>query len=444
VTEQPPSRFRAPTRLFRRVAIDLTPLRTQREFRLLWIGVLVSETGSNMALVALYIQVYAISHSALAVGFVGIVQLIPLIAVGLFGGPLIDRRDRRRILLYAEIGETLGAGVLLYTAIAHHPPLAVVYFGAAIVGGLGGLSGSARSAMTPNLVPRELFPSALALNQAMWNGSQIVGPAIGGIVVAQFGLSWAYGINVVSFAGTIVAALMMTARPAIRTTDNPTTGWAATRAGLRFIRNEPMLKGIFLVDLVAMIFGLPRALFPILALTRFHAGPQVVGYLFASVSAGALLGALTTGWVKRITRHGLATLLAVAIWGLAIIGFGVCGSLLWLAFFFLALAGAADVISAVFRSTIQAAVVPDELRGRVAAAQILVVTGGPRVGDLEAGAVAAAFTPAVSVISGGIVCVAGVAVLAVALPQFAQYRCRANLLPGAPSPMEITVLDEGL
>lgn len=419
--------------LLRRIAVDVTPLRTSRDFRLLWSGELASEIGSNMTLVALYVQVYAITGSPFAVGMIGLVQLVPLVCASLFAGPLIDRIDRRRLLLVAQCGQASGSLVLLATAFQEHPPILLVYLGAGVVAGFGGFSLSTHTALTPNLVPPGQLSAAVAVNQVMWNGCQIIGPALGGIVVHRWGLTWAYGIDVVSFAGTILAALLMRPKPPIRETatdtEKPTT-WRSMTEGFRFLKGQPELRGTFVIDLIAMIFGMPRALFPILAQTRFGAGADVVGYLFAAASAGALIAALTSGWVHRIRRQGLAVLIAVAVWGLGIIAFGLSGSALGLALGTLAVAGGADVISAVFRSTMVATLTPDDLRGRIAAVHIMVVTGGPRLGDVESGVVAALFTPTVSVVTGGVACLVGVVVVAATMPRFRTYRAEVVAAPG--------------
>jgi MFS family permease len=194
------------------------------------------------------------------------------------------------------------------------------------------------------------------------------------------------------------------------------------RNGLRYLKGKRVLQSTFTVDIVAMVFGMPRVLFPVLAATQFHRGPEVVGWLFSAVALGALIGALSSGWVGRIRRHGLAILVAVTVWGAAITAFGLSGDRLWLALVCLAVAGGADVVSAVFRSTVQQLVVPDALRGRLSSFNIFVVAGGPRLGDLEGGLVASAFTPTVSVVSGGLLCLAGVAVIAVTVPRFARWR----------------------
>jgi MFS family permease len=400
----------------------------------------VSETGSWVALVAVYIQVFALTGSAAAVGLVGLAQLVPLAFASLFGGPLADRHDRRRLLLVGQLGQTASSGILLLGALIGHPPVALVYSGAALVALFSGFSLTVRGAMIPNLVPARQLPSALSLNQAMFATCLIVGPAIGGVIIDSVGLSWAYGIDVVSFAATIAACVLM--RPQLPdrgaaqhdgdARGGPlATGWAQITEGFRFLRGRRVLQSTFYVDLVAMIFGMPRALFPVLAVTQFHSGSGTVGLLFSAVSVGALAGALTAGWVRHIERQGLAVLWAVTVWGIGIVAFGLAGNVLVLALGCLAVAGGADVVSAVFRGTILQQGVPDSLRGRLSAVHILVVVGGPRLGDVEAGVVASLFTPMVSVVAGGVACIMGVAVLAMLVPEFATYR--------APQLAEVTV-----
>jgi MFS family permease len=422
----------------RRLAVDVTPLRTSRDFRLVWLGELVSETGSQVALVAVYVQVFALTGSAAAVGLVGLAQLVPLAIAATVGGPFIDFFDRRRLLLFAQWGQAGASAVLLAGAIAGHPPLALVYVGAGLVAGFGGFSLSVRSAMTPNLVAPDQLASALSVNQVMWNTCLIAGPAVGGLVIDAFGLAWAYGIDVVSFGATIAAALLMSPQwPSGVERDTGDLGlaalvrrgWGHTVEGLRFLRGRRVLQSTFYVDLIAMIFGMPRALFPVLAVTEFGSGPRIVGILFSAVSVGALAGALTAGWVRHVHHQGRAVLWAVAVWGAGIVGFGLSGGSLPVALGCLAVAGAADVISAVFRGTILQSSVPDSLRGRMSSVHILVVVGGPRLGDVEAGVVAALFTPVTSVVAGGLACLGGVVLLAAAVPEFARYRAPAGAAP---------------
>jgi MFS family permease len=422
----------------RTVAVDTTPLRTSRDFRLLWSGELISETGSQVALVAVYVQIYALTGSAAAVGFVGVVQLVPLALASILGGPIIDTHDRRTLLLWSQLGQAVASTVLLLGAVMGNPPLVLVYAGAALVAGFGGFSLSVRSSMTPNLVTTDQLPAALSLNQVMWNTCLIAGPAIGGVVIDQVGLSWAYGIDVATFSATVLACLLMRPQVPLGTPDEEereaeagalSRGWDDITEGFRFLKGKRVLQSTFYVDLIAMIFGMPRALFPVLAVTQFGSGPEIVGVLFSAVSVGALLGALSAGWVSRVRRQGVAICVAVVVWGLGIIGFGLAGDLLPLALVCLAVAGAADVISAVFRSTILQSNVPDSLRGRMSAVHILVVVGGVRLGDAEAGLVASLTSPVFSVVAGGVVCIAGVIVLSLAVPEFLRYRPKPRELP---------------
>jgi MFS family permease len=406
----------------RRVAVDVTPLRISRDFRILWGGELVSQFGSQIALVALFVQVYELTHSSAAVGLIGLVQLVPMVVVALGFGPQIDRHDRRKLLLLAQSGLMLASVLLFVSTRLADPPLALIYGAAALNAGFMSISMPTRSAMTPNLVGLELMAPAAALNQVMWTSAGVVGPAIGGVIVGGPGVSWAYGIDVATYLVALGAAFMLRPQIPDRTGhDADDAGWAAVRRGMRFLRNKRILQSTFTVDIVAMVFGMPRVLFPALAATQFHRGPEVVGWLFSAVAFGALVGALTSGWVKRVARPGLAILAAVMVWGAGIVGFGMSGVHLAPALLCLAVAGGADVISAVFRATVQQHIVPDALRGQLAAFNILVVAGGPRVGDLEAGLVAAATTPTFSVVSGGLLCIAGVGVIAALVPRFAKW-----------------------
>jgi MFS family permease len=285
-----------------------------------------------------------------------------------------------------------------------------------------GVNSPTRSAAVPNLVTRQQLPAALALNQVLWNTTMIVGPAVGGLILARAGLVWAYGADLISFATAIGAAFLLSPLPPTRSEDDaPGRAWQEIKAGFRYLSGRRVLIGTFLIDLDAMIFGMPRALFPVLALQVFKVGAEGYGLLYAAPAAGALIGALTAGWVGRVRHQGRAVIWAVAIWGAAIAAFGLVTRLFWLGLVFLAIAGAADVISAVFRGAILQLSVPDSLRGRLTSIHIMVVTGGPRLGDAEAGTVAALVSPQFSVVSGGLACIVGVLVLARLLPQLGRY-----------------------
>jgi hypothetical protein len=411
------------------VAIDISPLRRSRDFRLLWVGELISVTGRQVTVVALPLQVYLLTHSALYVGLIGGVQVGPLIVFSLYGGAVADRMDRRVLIIASEIGLAVTSALLVLGALDRHPSLLYLYAVTAVQSAVLAVNSPARSAAIPNLVGPQLLPSALALNQVMFNATLVVGPAFGGFLIAALGrpdayagLKWAYATDVLTFAASIMASVLLHPLPPQRDADaEPVSAWHAMKEGIAYLKGKRVLISTFVIDLDAMIFGMPRALFPVLALTTFHVGPTGLGLLFAAPAAGALLGALSAGWVGGVRRQGVAVIWAVAIWGAAITGFGLSGAIFWLALLFLGVAGAADVISAVFRSTILQLSVPDSLRGRLSAIHIMVVTGGPRLGDVEAGGVASMVSPWFSVVSGGLACVGGVAILALLVPDLRRY-----------------------
>lgn len=407
--------------LVRRIALDVEPLRVSRDFRLIWGGLFISELGYQFTLVAVYVQVYALTDSAAAVGLVGLFSFVALLLGSVVSGAMIDAYDRRRLMLAAQVGFAVGSGILLAGAIAGDPPVWLIYLATAILAGVSTIDAPTRSAMTPRLVGHDLLPSAMALNQVVWNGVGLLGPALGGIVIARLGVSWAYGIDLVTYGAMFAAVLLIAPMPPGEDGTAGATGWTAVKEGFSFVRTSRLLQSTFTIDLVAMIFGLPRALFPILAVTQFDRGPAVVGLLFSAPAAGALIAAVTGGWARHVRHQGWAVIWAVAAWGAAIVGFGLVGANLPAALVFLALAGAADVISAIFRSTILQLSAPDELRGRLSGIHILVVTGGPRLGDLEAGLVAQAFSPTISVVAGGLACIVGAALVALGYPELRSY-----------------------
>jgi MFS family permease len=412
-----------------RVAIDVSPLRASRDFRLLWFGQLVSLTGRQMTTVALPLQVFQLTGSSLAVGLIGLVQVVPLIVLSIAGGAIADRWDRRTVILWAEFGMAGSSGALLAGALAGHPPLWFLYVVTGLQAGLSGLNQPARSASIPMLVSPERLPAAFALNQVMFNTTLVLGPTLAGVIIAAgglnggIGLALAYAVDVGTFAASLVTTLLLRPlRPQFAEGETPKAGWESIREGFAFLRGKRVINSTFYIDLIAMIFGMPRALFPVLALTVFHVGPARLGLMYAAPAVGALVGALTSGWLGHVRRQGAAVVWAVAAWGLAIAAFGLLGSFFWLALLALAIAGAADVVSAVFRSTILQTSIPDSLRGRITAVHIMVVTGGPRIGDFEAGAVAALTTPVISVVSGGLACVAGAAAIAWRIQELWRYR----------------------
>src|ERR1700761_8514671 len=409
----------AEPRAARRLLIDLTPLRRSRDFRFLVGGELISVLGNQLTTVAVPYQVYQLTHSSLDVGLVSLAQLFPLIAGALLGGSAVDAMDRRRLLMAAQV---LMASCSLALALNADfgPALWPLFVFPALSAGFSGLDSSGRSAVVPNLVQRSEVPTANAIFQALFQFGLVAGPAVGGLLLAGAGVRFVYWLDVGSLLVALLAVFMMSPQPPAGP-PGQRPGVRSIIEGLKYVRGRQAIQGAYLIDINAMVFGMPRALFPALATTLFGGGARTLGYLYAAPGAGALVGAVTTGWVSRIQRQGRAVIVAVIVWGAAITGFGLVR---WLpaALVLLAIAGWADVISAVFRSTIIQLTVPDALRGRLSGLQMAVVAGGPRVGDLEAGAVATAFDDTFSVVSGGLACIAGALVLARLLPGFTRLR----------------------
>jgi MFS family permease len=395
----------------------------------------VSFMGSQLTVVAVAIQVYAITHSSLDVGLVSLAQLPPLLIGSLAGGAVVDSRDRRRLMLLMQVLlAALSAGLAL-NAGRSHPAVWPLFVLTAAAAGLSGVDRPARAAVVPNVVERDQLPAAFALWQIQMQLGLVVGPALAGLLIANVNLATVFWIDTATFGVALLAVFRM--QPLPPEGGGTRASFGSVLEGLRYLRGRQVLQGTFLIDINAMVFGMPRALFPALGATVFHGGAQTVGLLYAAPGAGALLGAVTTGWVGGVERHGRAVVVAVVVWGAAIAGFGIT-TLLPLALVLLAVAGAADVVSAVFRNTMLQTSVPDSLRGRLSGVHIGVVTGGPRLGDVEAGAVAALTDARVSVVTGGLACVVGAVALARLLPAFTAYRASGA---GEDSPHAPTTLD---
>jgi MFS family permease len=403
--------------LVRTLAFDLTPLRISRDYRLVYIGQSVSFLGSMVTYVAVPYQMYALTHSTLAVGLLGAAELVPLLGTALLGGALADAYDRRKLVLLAEAGMAAGCLLLGLNARAAHPSVAVLYTLAAYMAGLGGLHRPALEALTPRLVGRDLMPAVAALQAFRGNFVMIAGPAIGGALISIAGIAGAYAFDLTTFLISLGALAFLNAVPPPEGAEAPSL--AAIREGLRYAFSRPLLLGTYVIDMNAMIFGMPLALFP--AVAEAYGGSRVVGYLYAAPAVGALIATLGSGWTSRVRRHGLAVAIAASIWGLGIIGFGLAGSfvasLAWLA-----LAGGADMISGLFRMTIWNQTIPDRLRGRLAGVEQISYLSGPLLGHLEAGLVAALWSVRVSIVSGGALAVIGSVVLSWRLPEFVRYR----------------------
>jgi len=416
-TGEPEERTR--TRL-RRLAIDLGPLRTSRDFRLIWTGLFVTATGSQFTLVAVFIQVTRLTGSEAAVGATGLAYLLGLLAGTFAGGAILDAWDRRRLLMMAQVGLAVGSSILLAGAIAGRPPLWLIFLGLAVLAASSSLDGPTRSAIVARVLEPAQLPAAQALNQVVWNTAALFGPLLAGLVIAWADVTVAYAIDLASIACMFVAASLLRPMPPLRE-DHADTGLHAVKEGFNFARKHRLIMSTFVIDLIAMIFGLPRVLFPFLIQDQFHRDEKAIGLLFAALAVGALLGALTSGWTGRVHRQGVAVIVSVAAWGVAIAAFGGSNTF-WLGLAMLALAGWADVISAIFRTTILQWSAPDRLRGRLFGIHILVVTGGPRIGDVEGGLVARLVSPTFSVIFGGVMCVLGAGLVALLYPELRRAR----------------------
>jgi len=371
--------------------------------------------GNQITRIALPFQVYVLTQSTVAVGFLAAVQLVPILALSLGAGAVADAVDRRRLILVTSVGMAFCSLALAVLALGSPPSLPAIFGVAFLAASLASIDQPARSSAIPRLVPAERLPAAIALNQLNLQTASIVGPAVGGVIIAIAGLPAAYALDFVSFGAALAAIAAIGPLPPLGGAARP--GLSAVLEGLRFARSRPLILSTFAIDFAAMVFGMPTSLFPALGLTVFGAGAIGVGLLAAAPAVGAFVGAALSGWVSGVRRRGRAVILAVAGWGAAIVGFGLATFSFPLALTLLALAGAADVLSAVFRSTIVQLETPDGLRGRVTAIHILVVTSGPRLGDIEAAAVAGLIGPQASVISGGLLCLLGVIGVARAFPQ---------------------------
>jgi len=400
-----------------RFLADITPLRESRQFRLLFIGRTISVAGSQFTVVAAPVQVFAITDSTLMVGLLGLAQLPPLLFASFLGGTLADAFDRRRILLVTQLFLAVASVGLALNATLARPHLWVIFVLTSAIAALSGIDAPTRTASVPSLVPASQLPAALALSQISFQVALVVGPAVAGLVIAT-SVSAAYWVDVVTFAAAVVALLMMA--PMIPAGGGTAPGWRSAMVGWHYLRSKPAVEGAFVIDLDAMVFGMPRTLFPELAGRVFNQA-GAVGLLYAAPAAGALIGAATSGWIGRVDRQGNGVLLAVILWGASIAAFGF-SPWLSMAVVLLAVAGWADVVSAVMRNTIIQLSVPDELRGRLSALHIANVTGGPRLGDVESGVVAQATNVRVSAWSGGLACIVGVGFVARAYPALRGWR----------------------
>jgi MFS family permease len=404
----------------RRHAVDTRPIRIS-DYRRLLVGQGTAFIGSMLTQVAVPVEVYAISHSSLLVGLVGFAGLLPIVVFGLYGGAIADAVDRGRLYLWSSVGTWLVTIALLVQSLIGLDSVPVILGLVAVQAGAFAVASSARGAIIPRIVPSDLVASANTLNFTVGNVGQVVGPLLAGVLLSlQHGFAYAYGLDAVLFTAALYSAIRLPPIPPDGSLGRP--GFRSVIDGLVFIGSRPVLLMSFLVDIVAMVLAMPRALYPEVADERFHGS---VGPLYAALAIGSVLAGISGGWIARVRRRGVALTAAVVAWGTAVAISGLAHQL-WLVVVLLALAGAADLVSAVFRQTILQTYAPDEMRGRMQGVFIAVVAGGPRLGDVRAGAMAAATSATVSWVGGGVACVVVVLVAAIAVRPFWNYRVDPN------------------
>jgi MFS family permease len=348
------------------------------------------------------------------------VAVVPLLTVPLYAGAVADAVDRRRLLLYSDVALLAATAGLLGNALLDQPQVWFLFVAEVAATAAYGFQRPARNALTPRLVPPDQLTAAIAVEDVVSNLARVGGPAMAGVLIAAVGLAGAYAIDLATFAASLTAIWLL---PAVRPAhDAHRPGFRSVVEGFRYVRTKRALLGIFLVDSNAMVFGMPAALFPAFA-KELGGGAQTVGFMYAAPYAGALVATLLSGWVGHVRRQGVGVLVAAGLWGVAITAFGLANAI-WLALLMLAAAGAADYVSAVLRSTILLSATPDAMRGRLSGIELAQVASAPAVGNFEAGIVASLVNVRFSIVSGGILCIAGTLVVAAALPALARYDAR--------------------
>ena len=417
----------------RRLFADVTPLRTP-DFRRLWLAGIVTVIGGNLTVFAVPVQLYALTRNSAYVGLAGLFALVPLVVFGLLGGAWADAMDRRILLIISSSGLAVASVLLWAQAALALDNVWVVLLLLAVQQAFYAVNWPARGAAIPRMLPVEQLPAANSLNMTVQQFGAIVGPLLAGVLLKWIDLSTLYLIDAVTCVAPIWATIRLRPMPVLENiVGGARWGFGAVLEGFRYLAGNQVVLMSFVVDIIAMVFGMPRALFPQMANESFGGpvqGGTTMALLAAAISVGAVGGGVFSGWLPRIRRQGLAVVVAIVVWGIAIIGFGIAaafadgraGVMLWIALACLALGGAADMVSAAFRSTILQEVASDDLRGRLQGVFIVVVGGGPRLADAVHGAAAAAVGTTVAAAGGGALVVIGVLLAALAAPAFLRYR----------------------
>jgi MFS family permease len=410
---------------WRRLHVDTRPLR-RRDFRNLWLGQMVSTIGAEIAVVAVPFQVYKLTGSTALVGLLGLASLVPLLFVPLVGGAFADALDRRTVVLVTETGLAAVTVLFLVNALLPTPQVWALFVLQALAVAVYSFGRPALASLAPRLVPDEELAAANSLSSVYSSLSSVAGPAVGGLIIATAGVPWTFGIDAATYAASLLVIWWLPKLPPLEEADRPS--FRAIVDGFRFLKGRQALIGIFAIDTNAMVFGMPSALFPAIALHRLHGTASTVGYLYAAPYAGALFCSLLSGWCSHVRRMGLGITVMACLWGAAIAGFGLTSSLVP-ALVLLAIAGGADFYSAVLRSTMLLRSTPDHLRGRLLGIEFMQVASAPSLGDLEAGVLASLTSLRFSIVSGGVACIAGCVVTALALPRFLNYDAGSDTQP---------------
>jgi MFS family permease len=406
--------------LLARIAVDIRPLRASRDFRRLWFGTGISAIGSQITTVAIPFQLYDLTSSTLLVGLLGLAALVPLLTVPLYGGAVADAVDRRRLLLLSDVALMLTTAGLLVNALLPEPQVWALFLGEILGTTAYCFQRPARNALTPRLVPGDMLLAAIAVEDVIFTLARVAGPTMAGVLIAVFGLPVAFGIDIATFAASLFAIWLLPPAPPAADADRPSL--QSILDGFRYVRRREVLLGIFVVDTIAMIFGMPRALFPAFA-ENLGGGAGLLGLMYSAPFFGALVASLTSGWMMTVRRQGVGVCFAAGAWGaaIALVGFAQAA---WFALLFLAIAGAADFVSAVLRSNILLTATPDAMRGRLSGIELAQVAGAPELGNVEAGIVAELASVRASIVSGGLLTVGGTIVAAAAIPALVRYDAR--------------------
>lgn len=405
----------------RKYAIDLTPIKKYRDFKLLFTAGLFSYFGSMITFVALPFQVKELTGSFWAVGLIGVVEIIPLIVFGLYGGVLADYLDRKKMIWFTEFGTLIATSILLINSLQEKPSVILIFVIAAIFAALSGLKRPSQDAILPRLVNHDDLPSASALMSLRWQFGGIVGPSVGGIIIASYGAGAAYLVDCLTFVISLALIWQVKSVPPLDKATPPSM--AGLMEGLNYAFKRKDLLGTYVVDLAAMFLAMPMALFPFWA--DEIGAPYALGFFYSSITFGAVLVTLLSGWMRNYPHHGRAVIIGALGWGVAIVAAGGSNSLV-LVITCLIIAGAFDQVSALFRGFIWNQSIPDELRGRLAGIEMLSYLLGPLGGQARAGGMAAMSSLRTSIVGGGLLCIGFVSLIAAVMPKFRSYDVRTN------------------